>query len=51
MPNSFRNVRELTRAMTEFVEEYQKNPHPFVWTVNANEILRKVTKLRQLQAK
>jgi len=49
--NSFRNVRELTRAITEFVEEYQKNPHPFVWTVNANEILRKVTKLRQLQAK
>jgi transposase len=49
--NSFRNVRELTTAITEFVEEYQKNPRPFVWTVDADEILRKVAKLRQLQAK
>jgi transposase len=49
--SSFRNVRELTKAITEFVAEYQKNPRPFVWTVNANEILRKVAKLRQLQAK
>ncbi len=40
--NSFRNVRELMRAKRELVEEYQKNPHPFVWTVNADEILRKV---------
>ena len=48
--NSFRNVRELTRAINEFVGEYQKSPRPFVWTVNANEILRKVAKLRQLAA-
>jgi len=37
-------------AIKEFVAEYQKNPHPFVWTANADDILRKVAKLRQLQA-
>ena len=40
--NSFRNVRELTDAITEFVAEYQKNPRPLVWAVNASKILRKV---------
>jgi transposase len=48
--NSFPNVIALTRAINEFVAEYQKNPHPFVWTVDADDILRKIAKLRQLQA-
>lgn len=47
--NSFRNVRELTRAIREFVDEYQKNPRPFVWTARADDVLRKVARLRQLQ--
>jgi len=47
--NSFSGVRALTKAINEFVEEYQKNPHPFVWTTNAHDILRKIAKLRQLQ--
>lgn len=48
--NSFPNVIALIKAVNEFVGEYQKNPRPFVWTVNADEVLRKVAKLRQLQA-
>lgn len=48
--NSFPNVIALIKAINEFVQEYQKNPHPFVWTVGADEILRKVARLRQLQA-
>ncbi len=48
--NSFPGVNALIRAVNDFVAEYQKNPHPFVWTVDADEILRKVAKLRQLQA-
>ena len=48
--NSFANTIALIRAIKGFVVEYQKNPHPFVWTVDADEILRKVAKLRQLQA-
>ena len=47
--NSFSGVKALTKAINEYVAEYQKNPHPFVWTANASDILRKVAKLRQLQ--
>ena len=48
--NSFGNTNDVIRAVNEFVAEYQKNPHPFVWTVDAGEILRKVAKLRRLEA-
>jgi transposase len=48
--NSFRNVNDVIKAVNEFVAEYQKNPRPFVWTVDADEILRKVAKLRRLEA-
>jgi transposase len=48
--NSFGNVNEVIRAVNEFVETYQENPRPFVWTVKAEEIIRKVAKLRMLQA-
>jgi transposase len=47
--NSFPHERALIRAIKEFVDEYQKNPRPFVWTVDADEMLRKIAKLRQLQ--
>ena len=47
--NSFPHTVALIRAINEFVAEYQKNPRPFVWTVDADEILRKVAKLRRLQ--
>jgi transposase len=49
--NSFPHEAALIRAIKEFVAEYQKNPHPFVWTVDADEMLRKVAKLRQLQVR
>jgi transposase len=48
--NSFPHEMALIRAIKEFVAEYQKSPRPFVWKVDADEILRKVAKLRQLQA-
>jgi transposase len=48
--NSFPSVSALIRATNEFVEEYQKNPRPFVWTANADEILRKLARLRELQS-
>ncbi len=43
-------VDELVNAINEFVATYQKNPRPFVWTVKSDEILRKVARLRELQA-
>lgn len=48
--NSFGSIDELINAINEFVETYQKNPRPFIWTVKADEILRKVARLRELQA-
>ena len=48
--NSFGKANDVIRAINEFVETYQENPHPFVWTVKAEEIIRKVAKLRLLQA-
>ena len=48
--NSFGNANDVIKAINEFVAEYQKNPRPFVWTVDAGEILRKVARLRRLEA-
>jgi len=47
--NYFQSVRALMKAIKDYVAEYQKNPHPFVWTAKADDILRKVAKIRQLQ--
>ena len=47
--NSFHGVRALTKAINEFVAEYKKSPHSFVWTANADDILRKIATLRHLQ--
>lgn len=44
---SFRSVRELVRAIREYVEAYSENPRPFVWTKSANEILRKLGIINQ----
>jgi len=48
--NSFGNTNDVIRAVNEFVETYQENPRPFIWKVNADEIIRKVARLRNLQA-
>jgi transposase len=48
--NSFANVNDVIRSVNEFVAEYEKNPRPFVWTVDADEIFRKVARLRRLEA-
>jgi transposase len=47
--NSFGNANDVIEAINEFVAEYQKNPRPFVWTVDADEILRRVARLRRLE--
>ena len=48
--NSFGNANDVIKAINEFIAEYQKNPCPFVWTVDAGEILRKVARLQRLEA-
>ena len=38
----FRNVRELTQAIYDFLQHHNDNPRPFVWTKTADQILNKL---------
>ena len=41
----FHSVRELTKAIYDFLEHYNDNPRPFVWTKTADQILDKLAPL------
>ena len=45
---TFSSVHDLKKAISEFVATYHANPRPFVWTAQADDILRKVAKTRHL---
>ncbi len=45
---TFRNVPSLIRAIQQYIRENNKNPQPFVWTVSAARILRKVRRCKEL---
>ncbi len=38
----FHSVEDLIRAIEEYLEAYNKNPRPFVWTASVDAILRKI---------
>jgi putative transposase len=42
---SFRSVRELIRRINEFVQHYNRNSRPFVWTATADSIFQKLSRL------
>jgi transposase len=42
---SFRSVRELVRRINEFVQNYNRNSRPFVWTATADSIFQKLSRL------
>lgn len=44
---TFRSVRELERAIEQYLETHNENPKPFVWTATAEEIFGKITRLCQ----
>jgi transposase len=44
---TFRSVRELTRAIHEYIRIYNRNPRRFQWVASASRIIRKVNKYRQ----
>ena len=44
---TFRSVKELVQKIDEFVQAYNKNAHPFVWTATADSILAKIERLCQ----
>lgn len=41
----FRSVRELTKAIYAFLQHFNENPRPFVWTKTADQILEKLAPL------
>ena len=38
----FRSVAELEERIEEFIEVYNRDPKPFVWTKSTDEIIEKV---------
>jgi transposase len=44
---SFYNVDDLTGAITEYVNEHNEKPTPYIWTAKATDILAKVKRARR----
>jgi transposase len=44
---AFRSVRELTKAIHDYIRIYNSNPRPFHWVASASRIIRKLNKYRQ----
>jgi transposase len=43
----FHSLPELVAALEEYLTHYNENPTPFVWTAQANDILKKVERARE----
>ena len=44
---SFANVEDLRNAIAEFLEAWNENPKPFVWTATVESIQKKLARCRQ----
>jgi transposase len=44
---TFRSVRDLQRAITAFLEQWNASPTPFVWTASLERILEKIARARK----
>lgn len=45
---SFKNVKELIAAITQYIDSHNQNPKAFVWTASAESIMRKISKCKDL---
>ncbi len=43
---TFHNVKQLQRAITDYIDEHNENPKAFKWTAKADTILKKVRRAR-----
>src|ERR1700679_3701321 len=43
----FHSVKELEEAILDYLENYNKNPKPFIWTKSAKDILEKVIRAKE----
>ena len=46
----FHSVKDLERCLKDYIETYNQDPRPLVWTKSAGEILTKVERARQALA-
>ena len=46
----FHSVAHLESCLKQYIETYNENPRPFVWTKSAAEILEKVDRARKALA-
>jgi putative transposase len=44
---TFKSVKDLIAKIEQFVNHYNRNSHPFVWTATADSILEKIKRLCQ----
>jgi transposase len=44
---TFHTVRDLTKAIQDYIRLYNKNPKPFHWVASASRIIRKVRKYKE----
>lgn len=44
---SFYNVADLTGAITEYINQHNEKPAPYIWTAKATDILAKVKRARR----
>ena len=44
---TFRSVRELTKAIHDYIRIYNNKPRPFQWVASASRIIRKVNKYKE----
>ena len=44
---TFRSVRELTKAIHDYIRIYNNDPYPFQWVASASRIIRKVARYRK----
>jgi len=43
---TFNNVKQLQKAITDYIDEHNKAPKAFKWTAKADTILKKVRRAR-----
>jgi transposase len=43
---SFKNVKELVKAIKQYIESHNQNPKVFVWTASVENIMRKISNVK-----
>lgn len=43
----FHDAEELIMAIGEYIDKYNRNPKPLIWTTKASDILEKVKRARR----